>query len=147
MKRLHIHLKTTDLDESIRYYTALFGQPPVKQEPDYAKWLLDDPAANISVSTRGEAKGVGHVGFSLDTPQELEDIAARMHEAGAVSRAEVATTCCYAKSHKYWLRDPQDVAWELFHSYAEAESYGADPLDVIAAAPPVLETACCAPTE
>ncbi|MBX3121418.1 MAG: VOC family protein, partial [Fimbriimonadaceae bacterium] len=52
MKRFHLHMGVEDLDESIRFYTALFGAPPVKTKSDYAKWMLDNPCINFAISTR-----------------------------------------------------------------------------------------------
>ena len=145
MKRLHIHLRTKDLDKSIRFYSALFGSAPVKQEPDYAKWLLDDPAANVSLSTHDGASGVDHVGISLDTREELEAAAQRLRGIDALPVAEEATTCCYAKSNKYWINDPQDAVWELFQTYGQSDVYGADPEREMAAPQQKENTACCGP--
>ncbi len=141
MKRLHIHIKTNELDRSIRFYTAMFGKAPDRLEADYAKWLLDDPAANVSITSRGDAAGVDHVGISLDTREELEDIAARLEADGAELLPEEATTCCYAQSNKYWARDPQGAVWELFQTFGDSQLYGADPK--LAAAPPDNNASCC----
>jgi hypothetical protein len=35
-----------------------------------------------------------------------------------------ATTCCYAKSDKQWIADPQGVPWETFFTYGESTVYG-----------------------
>jgi len=126
MKRLHIHIKTKDLDQSVRFYTAMFGTPPAKRESDYAKWLLDDPRAHISLSTHGGEPGVDHVGISIKTRQELNEIASRLRENGA-SLMEEETTCCYAQSNKFWARDPQGAVWELFQTFGESAAYGAEP--------------------
>ncbi len=127
MKRLHLHLKTNDLPGSIKFYTAMFGTAPTIQKPDYAKWLLDDPAANIALSTHCGKSGIDHAGISLDDDQELEDIATRLSAAGALSRPEIDTTCCYAKSNKHWAKDPQGAVWELFHTFDESSTYGNQP--------------------
>jgi lactoylglutathione lyase len=43
------------------------------------------------------------------------------------------TTCCYARSDKYWLTDPQGIAWEQFHTlgdipvFSEANPKGREP--------------------
>ncbi len=37
---------------------------------------------------------------------------------------EGATTCCYAKSEKSWITDPQDVSWETFLTSGESTVYG-----------------------
>lgn len=127
MKRLHIHIKTRSLDKSIAYYSALFGKTPDRIEADYAKWLLDDPAANIAVSSRNpSAEGVDHLGISFDNDEDLEALAERMKSAGEQLTPEKATTCCYAQSNKYWTGDQNGAVWELFHSFGDADHYGAD---------------------
>ena len=144
MKRLHLHIKTEDLDRSIEFYSAMFGQAPDRREPDYAKWLLDDPAANIALSTHGRGpRGVDHAGLSIDTREELDEIAARLG-ANAALAAEEATTCCYAKSNKYWARDPQGAVWELFQTYADSDAYGVEPgREPTENAAPQSQGACC----
>ena len=127
MKRLHIHIKTKDLEQSAAFYTALFGQAPTVRKTDYAKWLLDDPAANVAVSTHSENVGVAHVGVSVDEKDDLDAMAARLEKASAPLAPEEATTCCYARSDKYWTTDPQGAVWELFRTFGESETYGADP--------------------
>ena len=126
-KRLHIHVKTDDLGKSVAYYNALFGEAPVKLEDDYAKWLLEDPPAHVSVSTHCGSPGIDHAGVSIETPEELEAIATRLAAAGMPAAPEKATTCCYAHSDKYWSKDPQGATWELFHSYGESADYGSEP--------------------
>ncbi|PQA87997.1 ArsI/CadI family heavy metal resistance metalloenzyme [Hyphococcus luteus] len=126
MKRLHIHIRTDDLEGSIRYYAALFGAEPEKRKHDYARWLLDDPAVNLAVSSRGGSGGVDHLGISLDDNDGLEAIAARLRDKAAPVAAEDEATCCYARSDKYWSHDPQGAVWELFHTYGDSETFGED---------------------
>lgn len=127
MKRLHIHLKTEDLDRSIAFYSAMFGEEPTRVENDYAKWLLDDPRANISVSTHGGEVGFDHAGISIETKDELEEIANRLRGEETPLFAEEKTTCCYAQSNKYWVNDPQGARWELFQTFGDSDAYGAEP--------------------
>ncbi len=141
MKRLHLHLKTNDLDHSIAFYSALFGEEPTRREKDYAKWLLEDPRAHISLSTHGSEPGVDHAGVSLETRDDLEAIADRLRSTNAALFAEEATTCCYAQSNKYWVQDPQGAKWELFQTFGDSTEYGAEPDREIA---PAAE-ACCEP--
>ena len=77
MKRMHLHIGVEDLDESIRFYTALFGAAPIKTKPDYAKWLLDDPRVNFAISTRAK-KGVDHLGIQVDADTELAEVQERL---------------------------------------------------------------------
>ncbi len=151
MKRLHIHLKTNDLNRSIAFYSAMFGEGPARVEKDYAKWLLDDPRAHISVSTHGGTPGFDHAGVSIETKDALDETAGRLRAEGAALFAEEETTCCYAQSNKYWVEDPQGARWELFQTFADSETYGAEPDRTLApaAAQSANETAtpaaCCEP--
>jgi catechol 2,3-dioxygenase-like lactoylglutathione lyase family enzyme len=140
MKRLHVHLKTEDLDKSIAFYTAIFGAPPTKREADYAKWLLDDPRAHVSLSTHCGEPGFDHAGIAIETEEELEEIADRLRENEDFLFPEKETTCCYAKSNKYWARDPQGATWELFQTFADSDTYGAEPDRTTA---PVAAEQCC----
>lgn len=126
MKRLHVHIRTKDLDRSIGFYSALFGKGPDRLEKDYAKWLVDDPRANVSVSTRSGDEGVDHLGVSIETREELDEIAGRLRANGADLLEEAETTCCYAKSNKVWARDPQGAAWELFQTFGDSATFGAE---------------------
>ena len=125
MNRLHVHLKVEDLSQSIAFYSALFGRRPDKQEADYAKWMLEDPRANIAISTRAESSGVDHVGLQTDTREELEIIAERLKAAGVGTFEEPDAACCYARSNKYWASSPEGARWELYHTFADLDSFGA----------------------
>lgn len=137
MKRLHVHVGVDDLDRSIRFYSTLFGSEPTVRKDDYAKWMLDDPALNFAISTRGAQPGIDHLGFQTDDPAELAELKARAEAADLALRDEGETTCCYARSDKHWVTDPQGIAWEHFRTLANI------PVFREAVAP--AATACCAP--
>lgn len=127
MKRFHVHIAVNDLAASIVFYSNLFGQAPSKEQPDYAKWMLEDPRLNFAISSRGHAAGVNHFGMQADSAEELSQLKAL---ADAASRGEALdqreAACCYAKSDKHWVVDPQGVAWEHFLTVAEAVVFGED---------------------
>ncbi|MES2405791.1 MAG: ArsI/CadI family heavy metal resistance metalloenzyme [Pseudomonadota bacterium] len=127
MKRFHVHVAVTNLEDSIDFYSKLFGQQPSKQQADYAKWMLEEPRVNFAISARGLTAGVNHFGFQVDSSEELQAIRqlAESAAAGAVSNSGV-TACCYAKSEKYWILDPQGLAWEHFHTLTDTLKFGAD---------------------
>ncbi len=127
MKRLHLHFKSDNLDQSIKYYSALFGAEPTRREPGYVKWLLDDPSVNFSISETEGTTGFDHAGISLETREELDAAAGRLRDIGEPLFAQEETTCCYAKSNKYWARDPHNATWELFQTFADSETFGAAP--------------------
>lgn len=138
MSRFHMHVAVDDLEPSVVFYSALFGAQPNVLKPDYAKWQLEDPKINFAVSTRGAKAGLDHVGIQAESAEELEAIEARLTAAGIKGLEQKETTCCYAKSDKYWTVDPQGIAWEAFHSLGNAPVYGESPAEQ-------LEGSCCTP--
>jgi lactoylglutathione lyase len=118
MKRFHVHAHVEDLPASIAFYTKLFAAEPTRVETDYAKWMLEDPRINFAISTRGSAPGIDHLGIQADSEEELAELKARAQDADMALLDEGQTSCCYARSDKHWLTDPQGIAWEHFHTLA-----------------------------
>ena len=143
MKRLHVHVGVEDLDQSIRFYSTLFGSEPTVTKADYAKWMLDDPRVNFAISQGNHAlKGIEHLGIQVESPAELSEVYARLKSADRPVLEEGQTTCCYAKSEKSWISDPDGVVWEAFLTNGEATVYGDSPaLDTLTSS----ESKCCAP--
>ncbi len=146
MKRLHIHVGVDDLESSIAFYNGLFGAEPASIKPDYAKWVLEDPRINFAISQHcGAAKGVEHLGIQVEDAAELAEVYGRLKAAGGPVLEEGETTCCYAKSEKNWISDPDGLVWEAFLTHGEATVYGDSPdLDQLASAN-AAESACCVP--
>ena len=143
MKRFHVHVAVADLDRSIGFYSTLFGAGPTVRKPDYAKWMLDDPRINFAVSQRaptasGSQPGVDHLGLQVDSDEELTAMRDQLERADRSIVEEADASCCYAKSDKYWITDPQGIAWETFHSLGAIPVYG----DYVGAQ---IAPACCAP--
>lgn len=138
MKRFHVHLHVDDLSQSIAFYSRLFAAQPARVEADYAKWMLDDPRVNFAISTRGTQAGIDHLGFQVDEADELADLKARATSADLALLDEGETTCCYARSDKHWVTDPQGIAWEHFHTLDNIPVFRE-------AAAPAGASACCAP--
>ena len=125
MKRFHVHVAVDDLQTNIRFYSAVFGVQPTVRKADYAKWMLEDPRINFAISERGAKSGVDHLGFQVDTDEELIALREQVGKAEIAALDQPGTTCCYAHSDKYWITDPQGVAWETYRTQGEAEIYGA----------------------
>jgi len=127
MKRLHVHVSVSDFTESIRFYSTLFAADPTVVKPDYARWMLEDPRVNFAISRRGAQPGVRHLGIQAEHAGELEQVYARLRSADRPVLEEGLTACCYARSEKNWIEDPQGVRWETFHTVGESTRYGKDP--------------------
>lgn len=141
MKRFHIHTHVEDLQASIAFYSKLFAAQPTRVEGDYAKWMLEDPRVNFAISTRGDKPGIDHLGFQTDTEEELAELKARAQAADMALLDEGATTCCYARSDKHWVTDPQGIAWEHFHTLGDIPVFSEKAK--VQATPEA--SACCAP--
>jgi glyoxalase/bleomycin resistance protein/dioxygenase superfamily protein len=158
MKRFHVHAHVEDLQASISFYSKLFAAEPARLEADYAKWMLEDPRINFAISTRGSKPGVDHLGFQTDTEEELAELKAQARNADMAILDEGQVTCCYARSEKHWVTDPQGIAWEQFHTLGDIPVFGekapasstSEAAACCAAAPtksgsaaPAKESACC----
>ena len=124
MKRMHVHVAVKDLQQSIGFYSALFAAQPAVAKADYAKWMLDDPRVNFAISARGREPGLDHLGIQVENKDELDEVYARLHQAGTDVIEQGQTSCCYAKSEKSWIDDPAGIAWETFLTTGESTDYG-----------------------
>lgn len=140
MKRLHVNVGVEDLAASVRFYSTLFAAEPSVLKDDYAKWMLDDPRVNFAISTRNARAGVNHLGIQVEDAAELAEVYGRLEAAGGATLDEGDTTCCYARSSKQWIDDPQGVSWETFLTHGEAPVYGHERDEAAAAEAP---RGCC----
>ena len=138
MKRFHAHVHVDDLTQSIAFYSKLFAAAPTRVEADYAKWMLEDPRVNFAISTRSTTPGLDHFGMQTDDAAELAELKARAEAADMALLDEGNTTCCYARSEKHWVTDPQGIAWEHFHTLGDIPVFNE-------ATPSSSAGACCAP--
>ena len=141
MKRFHVHLAGADLDANIRCYSSVFGAQPTVRKADYAKWMLDDPRINFALSSRGEAAGVNHLGFQVESDDELQTLRKQVEQADLAALDQPGAACCYARSDKYWVTDPQGIAWETFHTLDSIPVFGGD----TATSPGAPAAGCCVP--
>jgi catechol-2,3-dioxygenase len=140
MKRLHVHVSVADLDESVGFYSALFAAEPTVRKGDYAKWMLEDPRVNFAISRRDRVTGVRHLGIQVENDAELAQVFERLEHTERPVLNEGKTTCCYARSEKTWVEDPQGVQWETFLTTGESTIYGSDNMEGASVKP------CCEPS-
>jgi hypothetical protein len=126
---------------------------------DYAKWMLEDPRINFAISERGQQPGVDHLGLQVEDDGQLRDMRGRLEAADRSLVEQTDQPCCYAKSDKYWITDPQGIAWETFHTLESIPVFGEDtkgsstasaccvPVAQIARKGADKTAACCVPTD
>ena len=142
MKRFHVHVAVEDLNANIRFYSTVFGSPPTVVKDDYAKWMLDDPRINFAVSKRGRKPGLDHLGVQVDSDEELAALRGQVEPTQITALDQKNAACCYARSDKYWITDPQGIAWETFHTLDSVPVFGTD---LRTADATEEKTACCSP--
>ena len=135
MYRLHIHVSVPELDEAIRFYSALFAVSPTSIKDGYAKWMLDDPSVNfaVSVSSSEERTGLGHVGIQAETEEEFHALGLRLRETKCNIVDEHKVHCCYAIGDKSTVVDPAGLEWDRFklrgHQHAPCKGTATPPED------------------
>lgn len=144
MKRFHLHVAVDDIEKNIRFYSALFGAQPSVLKPDYAKWMLEDPRVNFAISMRGAKSGLDHLGVQVENDAELDAMRTQMVAADAATVEHEDAACCYATSKKYWVQDPQGIAWEAYHTLGTIPVFGHSKNTAIKIASSPAST-CCAP--
>ena len=146
MKRFHVHVSVEDLAQSVRFYSTLFAAEPTVLKDDYGKWMLEDPRVNFAISTGSGEAGISHLGIQAEDDGELAEVYERLSRAERPVVEEKDTTCCYAKSDKQWIADPQGVPWETFFTHGTATVYGqSGALTKLGEASGGLSTCDCAP--
>jgi len=124
MSRFHVHLHVRDIQQSVQFYSTLFGISPTRIKSGYAKWMLEEPKVNFAIST-GVPVGISHLGFQVETEDELAVVSSRAQAAAGTVFVEKGARCCYATGNKAWAEDPQGVVWETFHTTGDLEEAGA----------------------
>lgn len=139
--RMHVSLYVSDIDKTVQFYRAFFNQQEEKVKPGYAKFVLDEPSLIISFVENKErvAENFGHLGFQVETEEELEKRLAAAQAQNLVSKEEIGTNCCYAKQDKFWVTDPDGVQWEVYYFHEDVEFNDPRYADT-------SEAVCCAPS-
>ena len=137
MKRFHVHVAVDELEANVRFYSNVFGTLPTVLKSDYAKWMLEDPRVNFAISKQGLKPGVDHLGVQVESESELSVLRKQVAKAEITALDQPNAECCYARADKYWITDPQGIAWETFHTLDSIPVYGSTRN--------TDSTACCSP--
>lgn len=121
--RMHVSLYVSNIQKSVNFYTSFFGQQPTKVKSNYAKYILESPSLIISFVENKERvqSNFGHLGFQVETLEQLNSMLADAKTKNMVAKEEVGTNCCYAKQDKFWVNDPDNVQWEVYYFHEDAE--------------------------
>src|SRR5215813_3109958 len=154
--RIQLAINVDDLEESIGFYSKLFGAEPAKVRPGYANFAIADPPLKlILMENRGQGGSLNHLGVEVSGTDAVEAEQARLAEAGLAAVDERDTTCCYARQDKFWVQGaPNGERWEIYTVLAGSPTFwGQDDeqrWDAVQAeldAPAGQATRCCGGSE
>ena len=107
--------------------------------------LLDEVLSDVLSKALDEVQ--------VDDGEDLKEYAQKLEAAGRNVIQQEDTVCCYARSDKAWVADPQGIPWETFLSIGEEAVYGSGKIkrsalidgedDMPSTVP---EDQCCTPT-
>ena len=113
MNTFHLSLGVPDLPEAIAFYREFLGAEPVKSEPGYAKFELDDPPVALALTESGRS-GLSHLGIRVESSEQVGAASDRLAKSGLATLDEHDAVCCYARQDKVWVTDPAGIAWEIY---------------------------------
>ena len=121
--RMHVSLYVSDLEKTINFYNDFFGQKPEKVKEKYTKYILEKPSLIISFIENPDRvqANFGHLGFQVETKEELYEKLEISRAKDQVSLEEIGTNCCFAEQDKYWVTDPSGIQWEVYYFHKDVE--------------------------
>ncbi len=126
MSRLQLALNVDDLEQSIAFYTSLFGTGPAKVKPGYANFAVAEPALKlVLIENPGRGGSLNHLGVEVMDTDTVDSEQRRLAEAGLASVDERDSTCCYAKQDKFWVEGaPNGERWEVYTVLEDTQDFG-----------------------
>lgn len=122
--RLQLALNVVDLDESIDFYTRMFGVEPYKVKPGYANWEIADPPLKLVIFERPDVEhgSVNHLGVETESADQVVAAEARLSSAGLETSGVDDTICCFAEKVETWVVDPRGQRWEWYVKRGDHET-------------------------
>ena len=126
MSRLQLALNVDDLEESIAFYSRLFGTEPAKVKPGYANFAVAEPPLKlVLIENAGHGGSVNHLGVEVADTDTVDAEQRRLAEVGLASVDERDTTCCYARQDKFWVEGaPNGEHWEVYTVLEDSPVFG-----------------------
>jgi catechol 2,3-dioxygenase-like lactoylglutathione lyase family enzyme len=116
MSRIQLALNVDDLEQSIAFYSRLFGAEPAKVRPGYANFAIAEPPLKlVLLENPGQGGSLNHLGVEVADTDTVDTEQTRLAAAGLASVDERDTTCCYARQDKFWVQGaPNGERWEIY---------------------------------
>ena len=114
--KVHVSLDVHNVEDSVRFYSTLFGAQPTKLKSGYAKFDLEQPAINLTMQEKKHCclQGLSHMGIRVDSNEQVLAYRQRLEAAGIPILEEKEVVCCHALQDKMWAEDPSGYRWEVY---------------------------------
>jgi catechol 2,3-dioxygenase-like lactoylglutathione lyase family enzyme len=128
MSRLQLALNVNDLEQSVAFYSKLFGAEPAKRRPGYANFAIAEPPLKlVLLENPGQGGTLNHLGVEVADTDKVDAEQARLAASGLSSGDERDTTCCYARQNKFWVEGtPDGEQWEIYTVLADSPTFYGD---------------------
>ncbi len=125
MSRIQLALNVSNLDESVAFYTKLFGAEPAKLRPGYANFAIAEPPLKlVLLEHSGQGGTLNHLGVEVPDVDAVDAEQERLTGTGLVSVDERDSTCCYARQDKFWVQGtPDGESWEIYAVLADSQTF------------------------
>lgn len=145
MSRVQLALNVDDLQESVAFYSRLFGTEPAKVRPGYANFAVAEPPLKlVLIENPGQGGSVNHLGVEVADTETVDAEQTRLGEVGLASVDERDTTCCYAKQDKFWVEGaPNGERWEIYTVLEDSPTFGTAETADMAADEKSADATCC----
>lgn len=128
MSRVQLALNVDNLDESVAFYSKLFGTEPAKRKPGYANFAIAEPPLKlVLIESSGKGGTINHLGVEVESTNKVHSEIARLTGENLFTEEELGTTCCFATQDKVWVTGPAGEKWEVYTVLADSETFGSRP--------------------
>ena len=123
--RVQLAINVDDLEQSIGFYSKLFGTEPAKVKPGYANFAIANPPLKlILMENPGQGGSLNHLGVEVADTDAVDAEQQRLAEVGLASIDERDTTCCYARQNKFWVEGaPNGERWEVYTVLEDSQTF------------------------
>ncbi len=128
MSRVQLALNVDNLDESVAFYSKLFGAEPAKLKPGYANFAIAEPPLKlVLIENSGKGGTINHLGVEVESTSKVHSEIARLTDENLFTEEEMGTTCCFATQDKVWVTGPAGEKWEVYTVLADSDTFGSRP--------------------
>ncbi len=122
--RVQLAMNVRNLDESIAFYSKLFGEQPSKVKEGYANWALENPPMKFVIFERADAPAgtINHLGVEVESADDVVAEELRLRNEGLKTSGIDDTICCFAEKVETWVDDPNGPRWEYYVKTADHET-------------------------